>query len=959
MNKNRKSPPWSRRIFLLLIFTLLFGMQLSSATAATTWYVNDGGTGDGTTWALAYGDITAAVTASSTGDEIWIKEGTYAITAPIVVDKAVTLYGGFPDTPTPGMGDRDPSTNASIVDGGGTAGHCLDLDGGGVTLDGLEITGGNHTTASSYGGGGIFIMSSHNNTIRNCRIHNNTTSYRGGGILIWTSNGTTIENCTFESNSSGDYAGALWVYGNNTTITNSTFTGNHTTGTFGFGGAIYANNATPLSIAGSTFTSNYAIARGGAVYMSGTDYLISTSQFTTNHVNGTSTHHGGAIATVGGEGEISDCSFTGNHSTTSNSEAMGGAIYLGDAPTVKNCSFTSNYVHETGTGKAYGGAIYIHHFSTSEPLITQCTFKENKSQSEGGAISVRRGTPTIENCLFTGNAALMYGGAVSTVDQSGVLGNAQINNCTITENYAGSGGAIFHDGDTLQITNSTIWNNLGYSSDTSIRNRGLSILINYTDIESYSLSGIGNLASDPLFVTNGTYDHNNTNWTLDDDSWTEGDYHLQAASPCIDIGTVTDMPLVDLEDTVRPQGTYHDLGVYEVSNSTTVYTLTASVTGGNGSISPESGRYYAADNDTAALTASPDQHYHLDAWTGTDDDSSTAETNSVAMDSDATVTVSFAITTYTLTYLTDGNGSITGTTPQTVDSGSAGTQVTATPASGYHFVNWSDSSTQNPRTDTNVTADKTVTANFAINTYTLTYIPGANGSITGNSPQNVAHASTGTAVAAVADTDYHFVNWSDGSPENPRTDTNVTADITVTANFSINTYTLTYIPGANGFITGTTPQTVDHGSDGTAVTAVAVTGYHFVDWDDGSTDNPRTDINIISDLTFTASFSNQYTLSVVLGGTGSGIVTSNPAGIDDCTTDCSADFLDGTNVNLAAVTDKGSRFMGWSGDVADACPETGECIVTMNQARGITATFNISDFPWTMFMPAIIGGKPE
>ena len=55
------------------------------------------------------------------------------------------------------------------------------------------------------------------------------------------------------------------------------------------------------------------------------------------------------------------------------------------------------------------------------------------------------------------------------------------------------------------------------------------------------------------------------------------------------------------------------------------------------------------------------------------------------------------------------------------------------PNTGYHFVNWSDASTENPRTDTNVTANISVTANFAINTYTLTYTAGANGSITGTS----------------------------------------------------------------------------------------------------------------------------------------------------------------------------------------------------------------------------------
>ena len=84
-------------------------------------------------------------------------------------------------------------------------------------------------------------------------------------------------------------------------------------------------------------------------------------------------------------------------------------------------------------------------------------------------------------------------------------------------------------------------------------------------------------------------------------------------------------------------------------------------------------------------------------------------------------------------------------------------------------------------------------------------------------------------MTAVPDTGYHFVNWSDGSTDNPRTDTNVTADVNVTANFAINTYTLTYTAGANGSITGSAPQTVNYGADGTAVTAVPDTGYHFVE----------------------------------------------------------------------------------------------------------------------------------
>ncbi len=164
----------------------------------------------------------------------------------------------------------------------------------------------------------------------------------------------------------------------------------------------------------------------------------------------------------------------------------------------------------------------------------------------------------------------------------------------------------------------------------------------------------------------------------------------------------------------------------------------------------------------------------------------------------------------------------------------SGTAVTAVPNAGYYFVNWSDAGIANPRTDTNVTANITVTANFAINTFTLTYTAGSNGSLSGNTTQTVNYNGSGTAVTAVPNTGYHFVNWSDAGIANPRTDTNVTANITVTANFAINTFTLTYTAGSNGSLSGNTTQTVNYNGSGTAVTAVPNTGYHFVNWSDAS-----------------------------------------------------------------------------------------------------------------------------
>ncbi|MFO7974672.1 MAG: C45 family autoproteolytic acyltransferase/hydrolase [Candidatus Hydrogenedentota bacterium] len=66
----------------------------------------------------------------------------------------------------------------------------------------------------------------------------------------------------------------------------------------------------------------------------------------------------------------------------------------------------------------------------------------------------------------------------------------------------------------------------------------------------------------------------------------------------------------------------------------------------------------------------------------------------------------------TLVYEAESDGAIEGPATQTVNRGTSGAPVTAVPAEGFDFVQWSDGATANPRVDTNVTADVSITANF-------------------------------------------------------------------------------------------------------------------------------------------------------------------------------------------------------------------------------------------------------
>jgi len=82
---------------------------------------------------------------------------------------------------------------------------------------------------------------------------------------------------------------------------------------------------------------------------------------------------------------------------------------------------------------------------------------------------------------------------------------------------------------------------------------------------------------------------------------------------------------------------------------------------------------------------------------------------------------------------------------------------------------------------------------------------------------------------------------------------------------------------------------------------------------------------------------NPTALSVTKVGTGTGSVTSSPAGID-CGATCSASFVQHATVTLTAAPDTNSTFDGWSGG---GCSGTGTCTGTLDAATTVTATFDL------------------
>jgi len=173
----------------------------------------------------------------------------------------------------------------------------------------------------------------------------------------------------------------------------------------------------------------------------------------------------------------------------------------------------------------------------------------------------------------------------------------------------------------------------------------------------------------------------------------------------------------------------------------------------------------------------------------------------------------------------------------------------------------------------------------------------------------------------------------------------------VTATFNLQVFTLSVaVAGAGSGTVTSSPAGINCGADcmedyasGTPVTltATADAGSVFAGWSGACSGTSTCSVTMSQARSVTATFNaNQvFTLSVAAAGTGSGTVTSSPAGIN-CGADCTEDYANGTPVTLTATADAGSVFAGWSG----ACSGTGTCSVTMSQARSVTATFNLQVF---------------
>lgn len=279
------------------ILWVIFLAVAIRANVAIIYVKTDGNDGkSGLSWALAKAKVQAGLNTAVSGDEVWVKMGTY--NQRITLKAGVGLYGGFVGTETTRNG-RNWVMNVTILDGG--QGGSVDTSPSGATsatvIDGFTIRNGK----ALYGGG--IYRSSSSPTISNNTITNNTargdsvaeTGGDGGGMYCAASSAKVIRNNTVSNNmvegwsgnycysipfppyqicnyaSGGGCGGGLYCEGSNPTISGNTTASNQVSGLYGSpgGGGIACNQCT-FTISGNLIGSNnHAWERGAGGVLDG------------------------------------------------------------------------------------------------------------------------------------------------------------------------------------------------------------------------------------------------------------------------------------------------------------------------------------------------------------------------------------------------------------------------------------------------------------------------------------------------------------------------------------------------------------------------------------------------------------------------------------------------------------------------------------------------------------------
>jgi len=566
-------------------------------------------------------------------------------------------------------------------------------------------------------------------------------------------------------------------------------------------------------------------------------------------------------------------------------EYGGGMSNYGSSATLTNATFSANMAE-------YGGGMYNYGSAT----LTNATFSANTAESGGGMYNYDS-SATLTNVTFSENTATYVGGGMSSYFYS----SATLTNVTFSTNTADSGGGIYGVGSNVTLTNAILWDN---SPDQIV---GEAFEVTYSDIQG-GYPGEGNINSAPLLGS------------LEDNGGFTLTHALMEGSPAIDAGDISVCPLTDQRFFVRPVDGNSDgiegcdMGAYEYGSYPATYNVNISIFG-NGSVIKEPEKDFYDFGEVVTLTANADPGWSFGGWGG--DASGLENPISLTVTNDLSISATFTQDEYTLSVSINPpeQGTVTITPIKPFYHYGDVVTLTATPAPGWSFANWTGDATgtSNPVSVT-ITGDTSITANFTQNEYALTVTvdPENSGTVSLDPDQDTYHYGDVVTLTATPELGWSFANWTGDATgtANPVSVT-ITKNTSVTAHFTQNEYTLTVTvdPENSGTVSLDPQQATYHYGDVVTLTATPAPGWSFSNWtgDATGTTNP-VEVTITKNTSVTAHFTqDEYTLTVIISPENGGSVTIEPA---------QQTYHYSEQVTLSAMANPYWSFIGWDGDAS-------------------------------------------
>lgn len=257
----------------------------------------------------------------------------------------------------------------------------------------------------------------------------------------------------------------------------------------------------------------------------------------------------------------------------------------------------------------------------------------------------------------------------------------------------------------------------------------------------------------------------------------------------------------------------------------------------------------------------------------------------------------------TVTYSISSSNHTMGTASYSI-IGNCGDSIMATafPCDGFHFVTWSDGSTDNPHYYHSNSNHIELIASFDTNIFSVTTSCNLTEGITFGDTIIKQHSVCYVTIQAESNPGYDFLQWSDGSTDSIRVLT-VVSDTSLIAFFTDNTQHCQVVVATNNeYMGGVSGGGYYIVGDTVCLTATPFSGYAFLGWSNGVQDNP---------YCFIAN-QNVSLTAIFIDTVNNIIVTIVPNDITMGGTIGSGNYCYGDTVVCIATPFVGYSFRGWS-----------------------------------------------